>query len=438
MLTSTGFNCTAIVMSAVQEPVSRIKIAIIGAGMTSLHLYYGLSRFRHISCSIYEASHSPRADGAAVGLGENAQAALKLLGDPAYQTLLDAGAVRMEPHVRFMIGTGPEAGKNVKDVECDVSQMVVGRARWLERVRGLLPEGAVRMGKRLVKIEPVCGNEQLTVRFDDGSEELVDAVIGCDGINSCVRRYVLEPKYPDLAAPFYTRGHNHRVTIPMEQAQEAFGEAYCAARTQHAWIGQRGFLLTDIIDNGRQMQVVAGFVGDVVWPHQSPVVPYEMAALANDLANWGEVGKGMIRIFSAQPRLFAAAGRLHSETPTFCKGRICIAGDAAQTFGPFQGAGVGQGLEDALILTTLLGACYDGKDLKHAFQAYDELRRPRRQDIARTSAQSAAMLTGMSDAEVNVDALQRKLQGWGHNIWDYDLEAAQSQAMGMLSERCKR
>jgi 2-polyprenyl-6-methoxyphenol hydroxylase-like FAD-dependent oxidoreductase len=47
---------------------------------------------------------------------------------------------------------------------------------------------------------------------------------------------------------------------------------------------------------------------------------------------------------------FRVAGSTYLSVPTFAKGRVCLAGDAAHASTPNQGGGAGFGIEDALVL----------------------------------------------------------------------------------------
>lgn len=84
--------------------MQELKIAISGGGIASLCLAYALAR-RHPQWDIkvFEAGESSRDEGAALGLGENAQAALALISPELRNALDEAGAVRMDPSVRVMM-----------------------------------------------------------------------------------------------------------------------------------------------------------------------------------------------------------------------------------------------------------------------------------------------------------------------------------------------
>lgn len=77
----------------------------------------------------------------------------------------------------------------------------------------------------------------------------------------------------------------------------------------------------------------------------------------------------------------------HPDTPTYFKGRIGLLGDAAHASSPSQAAGAGQGLEDALILSKILGMVRSKDQFETALEVYDEIRRPRAQAVVRQSAE---------------------------------------------------
>lgn len=67
-------------------------------------------------------------------------------------------------------------------------------------------------------------------------------------------------------------------------------------------------------------------------------------------------------------------------------GRVVLIGDAAHAMLPHQGAGAGQGLEDAYFLARLLGDTQaDAGNLAELLEAYDDLRRPRACRVQQTS-----------------------------------------------------
>jgi salicylate hydroxylase len=286
----------------------RLKIAICGAGITGICLSRGLSKYKHLDVTCYEASATFRDEGAAIGLGGNAQEALRLIDPKLREALGEAGGTPMVPAVRVMIvsttldvsskklttkATGKDSGKHVGDLAPEVPKITVHRSRFLGKLEESLSQGILKMGKKLQRLSET--KDGIILTFEDGSSERADGVVACDGINSVGREFVLGAEHPAVK-PVFTGGYNHRVVIPLQAAKEAFGEDYCSLVTQHGWIGDGGFLLTDLVDDGTSMQVIAGWSTKEIWPHESPFVPWPKERIIKDLEDWGEVGKAMTKV----------------------------------------------------------------------------------------------------------------------------------------------
>lgn len=73
--------------------------------------------------------------------------------------------------------------------------------------------------------------------------------------------------------------------------------------------------------------------------------------------------------------------------PTFYKGHLALLGDSAHATLPHQGAGAGQAIEDAAVLSAVLAdpSIRTAADIPSAFRAYDAIRRPRSQKVVSTS-----------------------------------------------------
>ncbi len=110
-------------------------------------------------------------------------------------------------------------------------------------------------------------------------------------------------------------------------------------------------------------------------------------------------------------------------------------GDAAHATTPFQGQGAGQAIEDALVLSTLLGRVRDPMLIPNAFAAYDQVRRPRSQRVVTTSRE-AGRLYGMMAEGVGGD-LEKIRERTGRRmewIWNRDLERQNGEAVALFEE----
>lgn len=123
----------------------------------------------------------------------------------------------------------------------------------------------------------------------------------------------------------------------------------------------------------------------------------------------------------------------HPPAPTYYKSRLAILGDAAHASTPHQGAGAGQAIEDAFVLSNLLGQVKSTKEIEEAFHAYDAVRRPRSQKVVKTS-RDAAKIYEFEDGELGVDLekIRRRLEERYDWIWDEDLPAQLRRAQEVM------
>jgi salicylate hydroxylase len=112
----------------------------------------------------------------------------------------------------------------------------------------------------------------------------------------------------------------------------------------------------------------------------------------------------------------------HLDTPTYYNDRICLLGDSAHASTPHQAANAGQALEDAAVLSHILGMVEKPSQLPLAFKAYDGVRRPRAQKVVATSLECGRVYALMSDEtgddREKIVANLRERWEW---IWTHDL-----------------
>jgi salicylate hydroxylase len=126
----------------------------------------------------------------------------------------------------------------------------------------------------------------------------------------------------------------------------------------------------------------------------------------------------------------------HRPAPSYYAGNVAILGDAAHASTPHQGAGAGQALEDAFILSNLLAdpRIQSASDIPKAFKAYDATRRPRSQKVVTTS-RAAGQIYGFEGPDgadvqkIGENLLQR--QRW---IWEENMDEQLQKAQDLLAE----
>jgi salicylate hydroxylase len=126
----------------------------------------------------------------------------------------------------------------------------------------------------------------------------------------------------------------------------------------------------------------------------------------------------------------------HPHLSTFAKSRVAILGDAAHASTPHQGAGAGQAIEDAHVLSELIGdsRVKTATDVMAAFEAYDEIRRPRSQRVVTSSKENAYLLCLCMDGVGNdEDRLKQTFQQRLRWLWDLDVQGQVEQARGAMA-----
>lgn len=96
-------------------------------------------------------------------------------------------------------------------------------------------------------------------------------------------------------------------------------------------------------------------------------------------------------------------------------------GDPAHATTPWQGSGAGMAIQDSLVLSTILGRSETAAQAALALEVFDQVRRPRTQQVVHSSRGMVSMRTG-SDKDVGLDLLrfrQRLLSRWDYII-DFD------------------
>jgi len=281
----------------------------------------------------------------------------------------------------------------------------------------------VSFGHRLVGIKKLNGRYRdgtsgVRLVFTDGSFATADAVIGCDGIKSQVRRVKLG--HAPEAYPTFTGKFAYRGLMPMDRAIAVLGERF--ARNAHHHIGYGGHVLTFPIDRGNTMNVVAFRTKtDGQWESSEWVLPATKQEMKQDFEGWGANVQAILQLMERCDKW-----ALFDHPPAnmyYQQGRICLIGDAAHASTPHQGSGAGMAIEDAYILSVLLSGVEEASDLEGAFSRYESLRKERTQRLVRSSREQAAIYDfqadGVEDDVGKIAALLPQRWDW---IWDYDLD----------------
>lgn len=419
------------------EPTTdKIKVAIVGGGLGGLCLAIGLLQHAHIDVQIYEGANEFSEIGAGVSIGPNARRSLKLLSPDVWDayTRQASGNGPQYPALqnvlaRFRWGRGPKAGQVITDLWSEGGQQSVHRARFLDELVKLVPAEIAHFRKRLTRLQDDADGA-VTLFFDDDSTVTADCIVGADGVHSVVRKQLLSPDHPAYH-PTFSGCVAYRGLIPAEKAGAVLGDEAVHVATMYAAPG--GFIMTYPVDFYNLLNVVAVDVEVDSWDGAS-VQPADRTKMKAKWADWSPAARSIVDMLDIPETKTWSLWEL-SPLSTFCRSRVLIVGDAAHASVPFQGAGAGQAMEDALVLSNLLGAVGGVADLVPAFQAFDQVRRPRSQKVVATSREAgelfAMRLPGVMDDEKLIKQNLDERYDWLHNR---DMQVQVEQALTIFEE----
>ena len=417
-------------------------IAICGGGIAGLALAIGLLR-HNVRFHLYESAHAFAEVGAGVAFGPNSLRAMSLIdrrireryGKEATNNAYDEDkGLWLDFYAGMDCGIG-KAGEKVTTV-CteEAGNSTIHRARFLNELVALVPSENVTFGKRVAEVEELADGVRL--HFADGGTAEASAAVGCDGVKSNLRHVVLGPD-DEAAHPSFTGKYAYRGLVPMENAVSLLGDDL--ARNGILWLGNHGHLIHFPIEKGNTVNVVAFQTKtDGDWEDERWVLNVDRQKMESDFSDWGPAVKSLVSLMQ-KPDLWALFDYPPTSKPYF-KGRLCLCGDAAHASTPHQGAGAGMALEDAYVLSSLLGAVQQqwessssSQRIEDAFRAFDKVRRPRTQRLVQTSREAGELYE--LQREGVWDDRERMRQDLGTRmkwIWYEDLEKELEEAMGLL------
>ncbi|RMZ70632.1 mannitol 1-phosphate dehydrogenase [Pyrenophora seminiperda CCB06] len=424
------------------SPTKPYSLAIIGGGISGLTLAITLLQY-NVPFTIYESAPHFGEIGAGVALGPNAGQAMKLMSPAIFQAFLkckteNVGA-KLDAWFTIRVGDARRADKDgfVKKEKkvCDELFDVwmppgsdrggVYRATFLDELVKHLPDSNVKFRKRFKDMhEATDGSGDMVIFFEDGSTAQHSAVIGCDGIKSQTRKWLLGKHHPAANAVFSGK-YAYRGLIPMKDAIEMLGED--TARNSQMYLGYHGHLLTFPIEHGKTMNVVA-FCSRDTWDDEKWVVSTSKQTMEAEFDGWGPHVQKIVRAMQ-KPDVWALF--MHPNCETYTRGRVCLAGDAAHATTPHQGAGAGMCIEDSYIIANLIKEANSVEDLERAFTAFDQVRRKRTQENVQRSYENGKMY----EFEMYGDDLDRIERAYAEKmkwVWDIDLEAQLAQAKKIM------
>ncbi len=438
--------------------MSQLHVAIVGGGITGLILAIGL-RARGVACTVYERAAAFAETGAGIGLSPNAEVAMQLL-DPAVHAAFQAAVTpNGEDYFQWVDGCATDALLFRLHLGKDGFQGG-RRSEILQAWVALVPPATVQFGKSLVGL--VDGDDAagapVQLQFADGSTATADvgesaplyishfcslahpqSVIGCDGVWSRVRSLL----FGDACRATYSHQYCFRAVVPMAAARAAIGDH--RASTRFMYNGRGAHSITYPVAKGAMLNVLVVVADPNPWAAvdestgQAQTTGTGSRRDAEDaFREWQPCARGVVGLLPDAPDRWAIFDMLEHPAPLYAVGRVAVAGDAAHASGPHLGAGAGFGIEDALVLATLLGdvaAAGDARRAPSALAAYSAVRYDRTQWLVQASREAVDWFQGR-DAVQGQDAAAfgQAITALFHRIWHYDMEGMLAAARNLYEE----
>ncbi|KAK0670094.1 hypothetical protein QBC41DRAFT_390327 [Cercophora samala] len=429
-----------------------IHVAIIGAGIAGITLGLGL-RDRNVPFTIYERAPEFRDIGAGIGFSPNAEKAMEYLSKDVLRAFKSVANPNGEDYFQWVDGHSEEGELIYKKFVGKDGFQGCKRSDVLTAWESLLPSGSVEFGKELEEIEETSGG--VLVSFKDGSKVNATVVVGCDGIRSQVRHYVLGSTAKNTvkaAYPGYSQKFCYRALVPMDKAVEAIGEY--KSSTRFMYNGPDSHIITYPVGNNSVLNVLV-VISDrnKDWPREwvaegKHTCQGSKKEVIDALKGWNQTARSIAPLFPDRMEKWAIFDMAENPASTYVRGRVCIAGDAAHATGPHLGAGGGLGIEDAYFLATLLSHLNDSLKtgvtsdedesaiVEAALKRYNDARFERTQWVVQATRE-AVDLFQWQDQRVKNDKVKfgEEISAKFERIWNYDVvEENRKAASGFLCD----
>ncbi|KAI1634616.1 hypothetical protein F4809DRAFT_651714 [Biscogniauxia mediterranea] len=424
---------------------THIHVAIVGGGITGVMLALALEK-RRVDYALYERAPAFTEIGAGIGFSPNAERALKVI-DPQVYSVYKQVASTSDQEDYFTWVDGHETNEIVARLLIGIDAFQGGRrSDFLEAWSKLIPSEKASFGKDAASIFQQASGKVL-LSFKDGTSTEADVVIGCDGIHSRVRQLILGEANP-ASYPSYTHKYCFRALVPMDRAREALGEARTVQRFMYN--GPDAHCIIYPVAMGKLLNVLLVISDPNPWRagdrHTARGDRQEAAAA---YADWHPHVRAIVDLLPEQLDKWAIFDMFEHPAPYYNAGSVAVAGDAAHASGPHLGSGAGFGIEDALVLATVLEAADQGlasrrgktgersqaEACRRALAAYNEVRFDRAQWLAGATREAAALFQ-WQDKEVGSDhaKFQSRIHRLFHTIWDNDIDEMVSDAIRVYTD----
>jgi len=235
----------------------KIRVAIAGGGIGGLALAVGLVKQPQLDVQVYEGVAGYADIGAGLALHKNAIAAMDLI-DPSVKKAYFSKALTIaeeedeEMVTQVLLVSGPNTGEVVAELGRAKGRRTVARSDLLEGFASLVPKDRLIFDKKLDRLEEK-ENGEIQLSFKDGSTAEADVVIGCDGVHSCTRKFLLGEGHPALKTKNPEGWRVHSRQVPMDIAMKTVDSKW--RKTVSILCGRQGHVNTMPLHQGKILSI---------------------------------------------------------------------------------------------------------------------------------------------------------------------------------------
>jgi salicylate hydroxylase len=393
-------------------------VAIVGGGIGGLTLAASLLQ-QSLSVQIFEQDTELREIGAGIAIGGNATRLLQRLGVDLEQAANMPSALEFRCWRDGRLLWSHPIGEWYRQ-EVGAPYLTLHRATLQRLLAAAVPSGFIQLNHRVVGLsgEP----DGVRLRFAEGSEVVASVVVGADGVNSTVRRYICGD-----VAPTHSGEIGFRAVIPIEKSRDLPNPT-----SLHCWCGPDTHVVYYGLESGKIVNLLA-----VYKPRRLP--PW--TRLSNRVSATRDQALSIFEEYSWDPRILDLVRNIEGDMslwalvelprlPRWSRGRVILLGDAAHAPLPHQGQGAGLAIEDAYALGSFL-ADAGLKDYGLAFAAFEKLRMRRAWRVQAYSRVAGRAYKSGGDTAARRDASWPSLPhriGWIHKYREEEMVPSRSDA----------
>jgi salicylate hydroxylase len=317
-------------------------VAIVGGGIGGLTLAIRLAQAQ-LAVQVYEQDVELREIGAGIAIGGNATRLLKDLGVDLTPIANVPPTLELRRWKDGELLWSHPIGEWYQQ-ETGAPFLTLHRSTLQRELAAAVPLERIHLNHRLSGIaeEP----DGVRLRFERGDDVFARILVGADGVNSTVRRYVC-----GTVRPIYSGEIGFRGVIPTEKSPDL-----PTPTSLHIWCGPSTHVVFYGMDRGELVNLLAVYEPDRLpeWTRSSSRAP---ATTDEALSIFGRYGwdsrvLDLVRNSEGDMNFWALVDLPH--LPRWSRQRVMILGDAAHAPLPHQGQGAGQAIEDAYTLGRIL------------------------------------------------------------------------------------